>query len=192
MSIEPDPALTARIEAIREKFLLASMPPQFQTIEGAPSITRAELAALVGVRLGDLLKRAPFTTAAVITDSRGHWASPWILAVTRAGVMEVYPNHTFQPSAAVRRADLAAVASRVLSLIAAEQPRLGESWRTVRRRLPDVSPGHLSYPAVSLAVEAGVMDPLPDGSFQLTRPVTGAEALASVRRLEDLAQRGSR
>jgi tetratricopeptide (TPR) repeat protein len=191
-ALEPDPAVEARIEAIREKLLLASMPPEFQAIDAAPVISRAQLAALFGVRLADLLKRAPRTNAAVITDTRGNWASPWILSVTRAGVMEVYPNHTFLPAATVRRSDMAIAVSRVLSLIAAEQPQLAESWRNARGRFPDVSPGHLGYPAASLAVEAGAMAALPDGSFQLTRPVTGAEAVASVRRLEELAQRATR
>ncbi len=77
-----------------------------------------------------------------MTDTRGSWAGPWILTVTRAGVMEAYPNHTFQPGAVVRRADLAEAARRVLSLIAAEKPALASSWlrradgssQTFRRR----------------------------------------------------------
>jgi hypothetical protein len=31
------------------------------------------------------------------------------------------------------------------------------------------------------------MQTMPDGAFQLTRPVTGAEAVAAVKRLEELA-----
>jgi len=123
----------------------------------------------------------------VITDTRGSWAVPWIMSVTRAGVMEVYPNHTFQPAAVVRRGDLADAASRVLSLIAAEKPALAQSWRSAKRQFADVPPAHLSYPAASAAVEAGVMEPLADGSFQLSRLVTGAEAMAAVKKLEDLA-----
>jgi hypothetical protein len=87
----------------------------------------------------------------------------------------------------VRRADLAETASRVLSLIAAEKPQLAVSWRSARRKFPDVSPAHLSYPAASVAVEAGVMETLPDGTFQLATPVTGAEAVAAVKKLEGLA-----
>ena len=128
----------------------------------------------------------------VITDTRGSWATPWILAVTRAGVMEVYPNHTFQPAAVVRRVDLADAASRVLSLIAAEKPALAASWRSARQQFPDLPQAHLSYPAAALTVEAGVMRAQPDGSFQLTRPVTGAEAVAAVKKLEELAERAAR
>jgi len=123
----------------------------------------------------------------VITDARGSWATPWILAVTRVGVMEVYPNHTFQPAELVRRSDLAETSSRVLSLIAAEKPALANAWRNGKRDFADVPPAHLSYAAASMAVGAGVMQPLPDGSFQLARPVTGAEAVAAVKRLEELA-----
>ena len=127
-----------------------------------------------------------------MTDTRGSWAAPWIQSVTRAGIMEAFPNHTFQPGAVVRRGDLATIVSRALSLIAAENPRLAASWRNARRRFPDLSPSHLTYPAAALAVEAGVVKPAADGSFQLSRPVTGAEAVAAARTLKELSERGSR
>ena len=125
-------------------------------LDGVPQAlmaTREQLAALLGVRLDDLFKRAPRRNAVVITDTRGSWAIPWILPVTRAGVMEVYPNHTFQPSAAVRRGDLAEAASRVLSIIAAETPALDASWRSPTRQFPDVPPAHLGFSAASMTVE---------------------------------------
>jgi hypothetical protein len=188
-AIEPSEALSNKIEDLRERAAFAAMPAEYRDIEGSPGVTRAQLAALLGVRLDDLLKRSRGRDAVVITDTRGHWAATWILSVVRAGLMEVYANHTFQPQSPVRRSDLAQAASRALSLIAAEDPKLGESWREAKRRFPDVSPGHLSYPAASLVVEAGVMKTLEDGSFDLSRAITGAEAVAAVRTLEDLAER---
>ena len=181
-----------RVETLREELALAALPAEFQAIESSSMLSREQLAALVGVRLDGLFKRAPRGNAVVITDTRGSWAVPWIMSVTRAGVMEVYPNHTFQPAAVVRRGDLAEAASRVLSLIAAEKPALASSWRGAKRQFADVPPAHLSYPAASAAVEAGVMQPLPDGSFQLSRLVTGAEAMAAVKKLEDLAESARR
>jgi tetratricopeptide (TPR) repeat protein len=187
-AIEPSEALDARIEKLRARAAIAGLPEEFKSIETSPTVTRAQLAALVGVRLESILKRSNQNAAVVITDTRGSWAAPWILTVTRAGVMEVYPNHTFQPSAPVRRADLAQTASRILSLIAADTPAVGERWRNAdRRRFPDVSPGNLSYAAVSRVVEAGVMALAADGSFQLSRSATGAEATEAVRKLEEFA-----
>jgi tetratricopeptide (TPR) repeat protein len=192
VALEPNPDVSARLDAIREKRLLAEMPAEFLQIETAPTVSRAQLAALFGVRLDDLIKRAPSRSAVVITDARGSWAAPWIMDVARTGVMEVYANHTFQPAATVRRSDLALAASRVLSIIAAEKPALSAPWKNDRRRFPDVSPGHLAYPAAALAVAAGVMQATADGSFQLARPVTGAEAVAAVRKLEELAESSAR
>ena len=188
IALEPNAALEKKVEGLREEIVLANMPPEFQQIEGSTGLSREQLAALVGVRLDDLLKRVQTRTPVVITDTRGSWATPWILAVTRAGVMEVYPNHTFQPAAVVRRSELADAASRILSLIAAEKPALGAAWRGTKHLFTDVPPAHLSYPAASLTVEAGVMQPTPDGSFQLARPVTGAEAVAAIKKLEELAE----
>lgn len=191
-ALEPNPTTSLRIDALREHLRLAAMPLEFHQIERSPTISRAQLAALVGVHLDDLIRRAAAPEAVVITDSRDHWASAWILQVTRTGLMEVYANHTFQPAALVRRSDLARAASRVLTLIARERPSLAAAWRNPERRFPDVPPGHLDYPAVSLVVEAGVMTVLEDGSFGLARPVTGAEAVAAVKKLQDLAESAAR
>lgn len=185
-ALEPSDTISDRLDALRAKVSLAAMPEEFRAIETAATITRAQLAALIGVRLEAVLKRAPRTTPAVITDIRSNWAQPWILAVTRAGLMEVYPNHTFQPAATVRRADLASAASRILNVLAADHPAVA-AWRSARRRFPDVPLGHLAYPAVSMSVEAGVIRPLETGGFGLARPVTGAEAVAAVNRLLEIA-----
>ena len=193
LAIEPSDTVAARIEELRERAAVAALPAEFQSIESSPAITRAQLAALIGVRLDAVLRRADRRDAVVMTDTRGTWAAPWILSVARAGVMEPYPNHTFQPEALVRRSDLAQAASRALSLIGAERPALATRWREAnRRRFLDVSQGHLSYPAVSLVVEAGVMQPDAEGAFQLGRPVTGVEAVAAVRKLEELADSRTR
>jgi tetratricopeptide (TPR) repeat protein len=192
LALEPGDAVDVKLESVRERLLIAAMPPEFREIERAPGVSRGELAALIGVRLDNLLKRAQRGNTVVMTDTRGSWAAPWILAVARAGVMEAYPNHTFQPDAVVRRRDLAEAASRVLSLIAMERPRLAASWKDLQLQFPDVAPGHLSYRAAAISVDAGVLATEPDGSFQLTRPVTGAEAVAAVRKLEELAESGAR
>ena len=188
-ALEPSDALDDRIETLRTRATYEAMPPEYRAIEQSETITRAQLAALIGMRLEALIKRSPRRTTAVITDTRGNWAAQWILPVTRAGFMEVYPNHTFQPFAAVRRGDLALAVSRILSAIAVENPRLGAGWRGARRRFSDLPPGHLSYPAAATAVAAGVMQPAGNGAFELMRPVTGPEAVSAVSRLVELAGR---
>ena len=188
-AVEPSDATAAKIDAMREKAAFEAMPAEYRTIEQSATVTRAQLAALIGVRLEDLLRRARAANPAVMTDVRGSWAAPWILAVARAGVMEPYPNHAFQPNGTVRRGDLAAAVSRVLTLIGNEKPRLAGRWRDPRPHFADVAPSHLSYPAAARAVSAGIMSPLEDDSFQLSRPVTGVEAADAVAKLRDLANK---
>ena len=190
-ALEPGDVLAARADAMRERVAFDTMPEEYRTIETSPTVNRAQLAAVVAVRLESLLRRARGANAVVMTDIRDSWAAPWIQSVTRAGVMDVFPNHTFQPAAEVRRADLAAVVSHILALIGADNPKAAARWRDPRPKFADVAPTHLSYPAAARAVSSGVMSPLEGDSFQLTRPVTGTEVLAAVTRLEALAKGSS-
>lgn len=188
-AVEPSEATTVKVDRMREKAAFDAMPAEYRAIDSAPTVTRAQLAALLGVKLEALLRRARASNTAVMTDVRGNWALPWIHAVTRAGAMEPFPNHTFQPGGVVRRGDLAQAVSRVLGLIATEKPRIAVRWRDPRPRFSDVAPTHLSYPAVARSVSAGILAPLEQNSFQLSRPVSGGEALDAVSKLEALAKR---
>lgn len=188
-AVEPSDATAAKIDEMRERAAFDAMPAEYRSIEESATVTRAQLAALLGVRLEPLLRGARAGNPAVMTDVRTSWAAPWILAVTRAGVMEPFPNHTFQPNASVRRADLAQAVSHVLTLIAAEKPRLASRWRDPRPKFADIAPGHLSYPAAARSVSSGVMSPLEGDTFQLSRGVTGAEAADAVAKLAALAKR---
>ena len=125
----------------------------------------------------------------LVTDVRTHWASTWIIAVVRAGVMEPLPNHTFQPQQPVRRVDLAQIVGRVLALIAARRPAAGAEWQAARVKMADLSPSHPTYPAASQAVAAGVL-PLAGDAFQPARPVSGAELVGAADRLALLASAG--
>jgi tetratricopeptide (TPR) repeat protein len=186
---EPSDAVVVKIDQMRQRAALEAMPAEYRTIGVSPAVTRAQLAALLGVHFEDLLRRARAGNAVVTTDTRTSWAAPWIMAVTRAGVMEAFPNHTFQPNTTVRRGDLAAAASHVLALIGAEKPKLATRWREARPHFSDLAPTHPSYPAAARSVSAGVMAPLDGEAFYLARPVTGAEAVDMVSKLEALAKK---
>jgi tetratricopeptide (TPR) repeat protein len=185
-AIEPGQELSAKITAVAALAREARLPAEFAAIPAAREITRGELAALIGVRLDPILRDVP-AAQVVLTDTARHWAAPWINQVTRARVIEPFENHTFQPEAKVRRGDLAAAVNRIVSLMAARSPDLRVR---LSRRVPiaDMSPAHLSYPAVSVAVASGVL-PLLDGDrFQVGRTVTGAEAVEAVDRIRALAR----
>jgi tetratricopeptide (TPR) repeat protein len=185
-AIDPAEAPAERIARLRENAALARLPAEYRAIPASETATRGDVAAVIGVRL-DALLASTRPRQVVVTDIRNHWAQPWILTAVRAGVMDTQPNYTFQPGARVRRGDLALVVSRVLGLIATLHPTRAR-WLSARVTIADLATGHLSYPAVSQAVASGVMTLDAAGAFQLLRPVTGAEVVDAVARLEALAR----
>jgi tetratricopeptide (TPR) repeat protein len=134
--IEPNPDLVARIARVSARANEARLPPEFGLIAEVSQITRGELAALIGVRLEDVVRESP-TREVVITDAQGHWAAAWITQVARASLMNPFANHTFQPGDRITRGDLAAAASAVVrQLASSRRPDL----RTVLQAPPPTPP----------------------------------------------------
>jgi tetratricopeptide (TPR) repeat protein len=185
-AIDPYAGYTAKAEAAAEKARDARLPEEFRALASQPRITRGDLAALIAIRLGDVLRLAP-STPVVTTDTAGHWAAPWIAQVVASRVMPAFDNHTFQPRAALRRVDLAEAVSALLRLIAQRNPAL-QARLEARPAVADMTTSHLNYPAVATAVSAGVLPLLDGGRFDTERPVSGADAIAAIDRLRILAQ----
>jgi Flp pilus assembly protein TadD len=154
-----------------------AQPEEYRRIASSERATRADLAALLAVKV-TALARLPPSEPRLAVDISGSWARDSIARVVGLGVMEVYPNHTFQPRATVRRADLARASSRVLG-------RLG--WRGGAGPAPaDMRPSHLDHAAVRRVVAAGLMGLEPGGEFEPWRPVSGREATEVVEALSRL------
>jgi tetratricopeptide (TPR) repeat protein len=186
-ALDASDAVKQRLDRALDRAETALLPDEFKAIPGLARVTRGDLAALVGVRLLSVVSASRSRASEVATDVRGHWAAAWIMNVTRAGLMELYPNHTFQPGAAVRRIDLAQVVSRVLGASGAGTPR-GAGGRPP---MADVSTDHLRYGDVAAAVASGVMS-LEGTYFRPSRVVTGAEAVDVMQKLERLTSKGRR
>ena len=180
--------LTARhIERVRDLMRLADLPPAILDIASKPEVTRGELAALIGVRLSDLLVDAAASRPVIITDIRDHWGSQWIQTVADAGVMDVDAAYRFSPLTTMRRSELADVAGAILDVIE-RQTDVGPLGAAGTRSFSDMRPSHRSYAAAMRSVAAGVLDMLESDSFQPSRPATGAEAVAMADRLAALAR----
>jgi tetratricopeptide (TPR) repeat protein len=186
LAIEPRSDLEKRLDDLRNRMALAKLPSEYRAIEQAPQITRADLAALIGIRLSPLLQSSPRNDAALLTDVRANWAEVWIMAVARAGVMEPFANHAFQPRVPVRRADLAEAAAHLLARVAVSRPDAGRQWQSARPVFSDLPASHLAYRAAAAAVASGVMKTLPDNGFQPSRLVSGAEAVEAIARIQSL------
>jgi tetratricopeptide (TPR) repeat protein len=192
LAIDANPAVAARRKALAASTAAAQLPEPFREMAVAAEITRGDLAALIAFRLSGLLQGSQAVAAPLMTDIRGHWAEASIIDVARAGVLRPYENHTFQPRGTIRRVDLADAVSRLLPRIAALTPARPRPWENSRGRFTDVAATHLSYPAVSMAVASGVVTVGANNDFQPSRPVSGAEAMDAMGRLEALTNTSGR
>ncbi len=184
-AIEPSAEIDRKLADARDRAELATLPAEYRAIAVAPEVTRGDVAAVLGVRLAPFLTAVPARSGVLLTDVRTHWAAPWILSVVRAGLMEPFPNHTFQPRQRVRRADLAQIISRALDLAASRRGGAAP-WATARPQLADVPATHPLYPVIAQAVSSGVLPADPGAAFQPWRAVTGSELVDAVSRLERL------
>jgi tetratricopeptide (TPR) repeat protein len=157
-----------RSQEIRQALELAQMPEEYRAIAAAPRISRAELAALLAVKL-TALSRVPAGPPRVAIDISGSWAREHIIKALGLDLMEVYPNHTFQPGAMVRRGELARAVARVLDLL---------KWPPAPTpALSDMTASNLFHASAARAVAAGLMELSPSGAFEAWRPVSGQEAV---------------
>jgi tetratricopeptide (TPR) repeat protein len=189
VSLDDRPDWRTKVSELSEKADMAALPREFGNLQPTASITRAHVAAYVGVRLGTLIEAAPRRAVAVATDVGRHWASPWILPVTRAGIMNVYPNHTFQPASVVRRGDLAQVTAQLIALAVPAQSKELAAWRAARPRFADLPSSNVFYQAAAHAVAAGVMSADAAGNFRSTQPATGADLTDAIARIDQLSSR---
>ncbi len=186
--IDPRPEWRSRSAELGETAALSALPAEAGAIESASTLTRAQVAAFIGIKLKTLVDTAPRRVAVVATDVQSHWAAPWILPVTQTGIMDVFANHTFQPSATVRRADLAEVAVELVSLAGSHHPADLAEGQAARPTFEDVSPTHLSYLSAAMAVAAGAMQTHDGRRFDPTRPATGADLAGVVARVAELTR----
>jgi len=183
-AIDPSESIRTEMARVSARLRDAQVPGEVRDIESRRQLTRGDLAALLGVRFEPVLRTAP-SVQLVITDLEDDWSRSWITSVTGAGVMEPYPNHTFQPAAPALRADLAAASLRLLALAAPTHPAL-RPYLQQRPQIVDVAQKHPLYSAVASAVAAGVIPLVDGGRFEASRPLSGADAAEAVGRLRTL------
>ena len=59
-------------------------------------------------------------------------------------------------------------------------------WQSRQQKIADVSVSNLHYADASLSVVAGILPLTESGAFQLSRAVSGAEAIDAITRIEQL------
>ncbi|MBW4578062.1 MAG: S-layer homology domain-containing protein [Tildeniella nuda ZEHNDER 1965/U140] len=118
---------------------------------------------------------APFVvsapaTAANFSDTRSHWARPFIETLAERQIIAGFPDGTFKPDAPVTRAQFAAIVKNAFS----------NSSVRVSRGFGDVPGSYWAATAIGKAYETGFMSGYPDGAFKPEQQIPKVQVLVAL------------
>ena len=177
---------TSHVDRLSKLVQFSRLPREMREITSKSVVTRGELAVLIAVSFPEMLRLASNRPTVIVTDTREHWGSEWILLIVQVGVMEVDAGYRFNPTDMVNRGDLANVIDVMLGLISKFNSNRDYNLRNQGIVFKDMQPGHLNYQSAALAVSVGVLDMLAGDTFGPTRLVNGQEVVQVVDRLTQL------
>jgi len=162
-----------------------SLPAEYYRIMLSPAITRGELAALLYVRSFGLQTITSEPETQIMTDISDNWARPYILEVTKHGIMSVFPNHTFLPKTVVTRGEFAQVLHNLLQKVGLKEAYQGGPVEGAF--VADVDPSNRYYQAIRAMCTFGIMAPVAGSAFNPSDLVAGSQAVEAFNRLEAVA-----
>lgn len=168
-----------RIDLLKNKLGIVEIPSQYNNIGASEAVTKEDLAALIGVKLRDVLGETS-PKPPVIVDITTSWAARFILKTTALEIMDVYSNHTFQPKKIMTRAEIAETLVRLVSLLRKNGYKIVEQIPIDRIQILDVSPEHFSFQAIAQVISIELMTLAPDRTFRPELGLSGREAIKTL------------
>jgi hypothetical protein len=136
-------------------------------------LTRAEFAKIVSLTFSFESKRSDSPLFSDI--EKEFWALPFIERLWKAQIIEGFPDNTFRAQEPIKRAELAAMLTRVIN------------WPLVASSFPptftDLDSRHWGFQYIETGAWQGAWDGYPNGSFQPDRYASRAEVAALIARL---------
>ncbi|MCX6569180.1 MAG: S-layer homology domain-containing protein [Candidatus Aminicenantes bacterium] len=187
-ALEPrEEAVGKRIEELKTKLGIYELPSQYAEIPALEAIARQDLAALIGVKFGDLLD-SPAKRTEILVDISMSWAQRYIVKVASLDIMSVFDNHTFQPRRIINRAELADTAVRLIGVLQSRGAKFVPLVEARRIQVADVAADNYYGQAIIRALSFQIMTLTPGRMFEPERTVPGNEAI----RIMDLILRLAR
>ncbi len=186
---------------------VAGQSPVLQKIAKQKEVTRSDVAVLFvtelplekifrkSKRLESVQYRAPDSGVmgkreeekgpeAIATDvPDNHWARSFIEEALQVGIIEKYPDGSFQPDKKVNRAEFAKLIEHFM-VKAYDDPGLETQFFGSTSTFADVLNTSPIFNAVMLVSSRGIMPGFDDGTFRPLDAVSGAESLNIIRNLK--------
>jgi hypothetical protein len=121
------------------------------------------------------------------TDIENNWLKPSIETVLKLRVrgLEAGPNHTFEPDKLITKAEFALMLEDILIKVSGDE-KLATKYIGTTSLFPDVRNDHYAFNAIMVVTSRGFMEAdKATGEFKPNDPVSGADALLSIREFKD-------
>ena len=136
------------------------------------NITRAEVATIFFRLLTDDVRDENLTKTNRYSDvAATSWYNTAVSTMTKAGIVDGYPDGTFRPNAAITRAEFAAIAAR-----------FDNDGDKTAAKFSDIAT-HWAKDEISIAYNNGWITGYPNGTFGPQRDITRAETMTLVNRV---------
>lgn len=177
LEIDPDSSAAGqRIENLKNRLGIFELPSQYDVIPDAAAVTKEQMAALLGVKFKTALD-SPSGKPPIIIDISTSWAARFILKTAALGILDVYPNHTFQPEKPLNRAETAEILFRLIERLSRTGHRFIQHLPPERIQIGDVSANHFYYRPIIMMISFDIMSLSPGRMFNPDRAVSGREAI---------------
>jgi tetratricopeptide (TPR) repeat protein len=132
---------------------------------------------------------SPETTVkmAAATDIADHWLKPSIETILKLQVrgLEAGPNHTFEPDKLITKGEFAVMLEDILIKVSGDE-KLATKFLGAPSPFPDIRNDQYFFSAAMTATSRGFIEAdKATGEFRPGDPVSGADALLSIREFKD-------
>ena len=126
-----------------------------------------------------VLRIITFDDIETLYEGKQHWAKPQILLLSTLGIIEGYPDNTFQPDRPISRGELATwiARSRNIKVFAPKEDIFY-----------DVPKEHWRAPYIKAIVDSGIMKGTSKDKFGINEPVSRSEAVGIFMRAYNISK----
>jgi tetratricopeptide (TPR) repeat protein len=180
LEMEPDNQdIQSRIENLKNRLGIFELPSQYDNISSKEGASREEMAALLAVKFKGIIDETK-AKPPIIIDISTSWASKFILTTTSLGILEIYPNHTFQPQKIITRAEMTEILLRLINLLKKKDYPLLQQFPPEKIQISDVSPDNYYHNPITQIISYQIMDLDAEKAFRPEQPVSGQEAIKTL------------
>lgn len=165
-----------RIESLKSALGIFELPSQYNSIPFSKAVSKEEIAALIAIKLKGILEEQP-STPPIIIDISTSWAAKFIIQTASLGILDIYPNHTFQPKKIITRAETAEILLRLIHYLEKKGYKLIRQIPLEKVQVRDVPPQNYYHKPITEVLSYDIMDLTMNQEFRPDLPVSGDESI---------------